>query len=644
MSAKYRPDIDGLRAIAVSSVVLFHAFPSLIPGGFVGVDIFFVISGYLISSIILSELQTGSFTIGKFYERRVRRIFPALSLVLAFCWCVGYLILYSGEFQTLNQHIVASVFFVENLLLWHESGYFDTSSLSKPLLHIWSLAVEEQYYLFWPLLLMALKKSPRLIFACLCTIMIGSLLYSIYLSMNDVEAAYYSPLSRFWEIMIGSALAYASIYRPGTFSRFGNLQSATGALAIVLALWLINEKSYFPGLWALLPTVGAFLLISAGPDSWFNRHVLSSRILVAIGLISYPLYLWHWPLLSFLHILNPDAAWYYRAVVVGICFVLAAATFLLFEKRFRVAKGKPKSILAPLSLVVAMIVMAGAGYSASAQRLSSRLGTGKLPTDNEWTFVQDNFGNRDANMVGVYRLYPERATQTLFVGDSQVAQYAERLSAIGMQNPEANGAALYIGGGCIPIQGIFTDDVRRKECWSLRDKGLHATSSDEFTSAVIGGSWAWYFTDSQFYVDAGGNRYTLTSPRGRQIAMARLEGQLREISSSGKKAFLLLGNPGSRYFSLDTTKARLFATQNTSGPVAIDKAQMTLRAELTALAARAGAEVIDPFNSLCTAAGCLVQTGDGTPIFKDTSHFNPAWALAHADFIDRTLNVKGSRQ
>jgi peptidoglycan/LPS O-acetylase OafA/YrhL len=288
---KYRADIDGLRAIAILSVVGFHAFPKRIASGFIGVDIFFVISGFLISSIIFSSLERDRFSLVEFYSRRIKRIFPALLLVMVASLAFGGFALYSDEYMQLGKHIAGGAGFVSNFMLWGESGYFDNAAKAKPLLHLWSLAIEEQFYIFWPLLLALAWKHQWNFLKVTILIAVASFAAEIYLSNNNLTEAFYSPLPRFWELMIGGVLAFIVLHKPQINSRHKNLQSISGAILLAIGFALINKSRAFPGWWVLLPTFGTALIISAGAGAWLNRKILSNKVLVWFGLISYPLYL-----------------------------------------------------------------------------------------------------------------------------------------------------------------------------------------------------------------------------------------------------------------------------------------------------------------------------------------------------------------
>ncbi|MDO8436823.1 MAG: acyltransferase [Nitrosomonadaceae bacterium] len=288
---KYRADIDGLRAIAVLLVVTYHAFPSLVKGGFIGVDIFFVISGFLISTIIFESLERNSFSFVEFYSRRIRRIFPALLLVLIASYVFGWFALYADDYKQLGKHIAWGAGFVSNFVLWNETGYFDNAAETKPLLHLWSLGIEEQFYIIWPLLLwFAWKQRMNLLIITIAFALISFAL-NIGKVRSDTIAAFYSPQTRFWELMAGSILAYVTLYKQNIFPSFkerfdtslcsiirvrvlqangmmlSNIQSMVGALLIAIGILVITDREPFPGWRALLPVAGAGLIISAGCQS-----------------------------------------------------------------------------------------------------------------------------------------------------------------------------------------------------------------------------------------------------------------------------------------------------------------------------------------------------------------------------------------
>jgi peptidoglycan/LPS O-acetylase OafA/YrhL len=360
---KYRPDIDGLRAIAVISVLIFHAFPEWLSGGFIGVDIFFVISGYLISHILFENLESGIFSFSNFYSRRIRRIFPALLLVLTSCYLAGWFILLANEFMQLGKHVVGGASFISNFYLWSESGYFDNIADTKPLLHLWSLAIEEQFYLVWPFVLwLVWKLRANPIIITLIIVLTSFIINIVSVYSNPVDA-FYSPLSRFWELLIGSCLAYIVLYRKELISRWSSWCDVISILGLSLFLVgiLVVNNSLFPGWWALLPTMSAAFLIFAGPNAWVNRHLLSNQIMVWFGLISFPLYLWHWPLLSFARIMKSDVSVALRIALVVVSIILAWLTYLIIERPIR---KDGRNLLKVAILVLLMILVGATGWSA----------------------------------------------------------------------------------------------------------------------------------------------------------------------------------------------------------------------------------------------------------------------------------------
>lgn len=347
-SEKYIPAIDGLRAIAVLSVTLFHAFPKLIPGGFIGVDIFFVISGYLITNIIVTQANSGTFSFKDFYSRRIRRIFPALIIVLVSVYALGWFVMLADEFKQLGKHIAAGAGFVANWAYWLESGYFDELHELKPLLNLWSLGVEEQFYIFWPCIILLLVKAKVNLRGTLFFLICLSFLLNIFFIKEHQSATFYLPFSRFWELGLGGILAVEK----GAISKWKLSSALTficGALAIFTPMFFLSSKSLFPGWAALAPVLGSALILMSIQAGSIGSSLLSNKALVYLGLISYPLYLWHWPVLSLARMMKGASLSPIESIaLLIISALLAFLTYFLLEKRVRHQGAKTVFILCVL--------------------------------------------------------------------------------------------------------------------------------------------------------------------------------------------------------------------------------------------------------------------------------------------------------
>lgn len=396
----YRPDIDGLRALAVLMVLGFHAFPRALPGGFAGVDVFFVISGFLISRLIIVQLKQGSFSTARFYAARIRRIFPALALVLAASFAIGWTVLLPDGFERLGKHIVAGAAFVANLTLWGETGYFDAAANHKPLLHLWSLGVEEQFYAIWPVLLATAWKrdvSLKLLVGC---VLLGSLALSLLTTPGHSAFAFYFPLTRFWELMLGSLLAIRRVESGSSTAPTDSgperltalpLAEAFGfagiAMIVASAAWL-NASMPYPGWRALIPTIGTAFIIASGQRSRLISFALANRYTVGIGLISYPLYLWHWPLLSFAAISaghTPSVP--VRIVLLALSFALAATTFVLVESPIRFGAVRKRSVPVSVAMMLGAVGFGVFTYGSAGARF-------RFPSDVQRVLANEGLGFR----------------------------------------------------------------------------------------------------------------------------------------------------------------------------------------------------------------------------------------------------------
>lgn len=334
----YRPEIDGLRAVAVVPVILFHAGFSVFSGGFVGVDVFFVISGYLITTILMSELEQDNFSITGFYERRARRILPALFVVMFACLPFAYMWMIPSQLQDFAQSLVGVVTFSSNILFWREEGYFEAAAESKPLLHTWSLAVEEQYYLLLPIFLsLAWRFGRKPVFWTVVVIAAVSLLMAEWAWRNIPIANFYLAPTRAWELLAGSICAFLTL---GRAQRSSNGLSTIGLAMIVFSIFAYDANTPFPSIYALVPVVGtAIIILFAAQGTWVAR-LLSMRAFVGVGLISYSVYLWHQPLFAFARLRSlTEPSKYLMAGLAVAALLLAWATWRFVEQPFRKSKN-----------------------------------------------------------------------------------------------------------------------------------------------------------------------------------------------------------------------------------------------------------------------------------------------------------------
>ncbi|MDR3448444.1 MAG: acyltransferase family protein [Alphaproteobacteria bacterium] len=622
----YRPDIDGLRAVAILCVLGFHAFPAWAPGGFVGVDIFFVISGYLISSILLANLQAEKFSLWDFYARRVRRIFPALILVLAASLACGYLVLWPDQFRAFGRHLAASAGFVANLAFERESGYFDGAAETKPLLHLWSLGVEEQFYIFWPLMLAAAWRWKHRAGTMIGVVFVASFAAAIWFVTDSKFVAqggvvgFYSPFGRFWELLAGGYLAWLAQHGFSLRRRAARESAAlAGSLLIVVALFAFTKNMPFPGWRALLPVGGAVLIIAAGPMAYVNRFVLARRGMVGIGLVSYPLYLWHWPLLSFARILNgEEPSRLQRILLILAAFALAALTYRLVEKPLRSGGLDKKRIFILLALMAALGIagfgiMRGEGlparfaqYGAAVESLDGprlidkwrqqvRLGTCHLEKPADY--------DHDASCI------ENKHPLLLLWGDSHAAALYPGLKAL--QETHGFGITQLTQGGCPPLFDL-QNLVFRQNCNDINDRilGDLATMKPE----VILLSAAWAHPDY---------------PMPPQEIADDLGLALKKIRAAAPQAKIIVVGSEPRWLSpLPAIYRRAIVAAHALPPEYSSKHLDPQIAPLDDLlrSAAASALYLDPRDKMCNAGGCLTRIGDTLDAitYVDDEHITPA--------------------
>ena len=637
-SASYRPDIDGLRALAVVAVVAFHAFPAMAPGGFIGVDVFFVISGFLITGTILDSLRRQEFSFGDFFGRRIRRIFPALIVVLAAVLGLGWKALLADEYLRLGRHAAAGAGFLQNFQLMSESGYFDASATQKPLLHLWSLSIEEQFYVMWPLLVWLFWHTRIPVVMLTVCVMVASFWFNLSLMTDAAVMGFYSPFSRVWELALGATLAAVAAPAAEPSRERPVIRDVCAALGLALILLasvrLTSTRSY-PGWAALLPTIGTGLLLRAGGDTWLARHLLSSRGLVWIGLISYPLYLWHWPLLSLLAIVSAEsAAWEHRLLTVLVSVLLAALTYACVERPLRrlpVSLHRSLTavaLLASMGIAGAMVVRAD-GYPHRLQAFEEQVAAIRavVESDAGCRAMVPIAGARycrlsTADVPPTVALFGDSHANSLF------APLAKRFGAVG-ENLLVLG-----GGGCVPFWDFETGVVGEPNGCDrqMRPQLEYLVETPSITTVILAHRGAVHvegrdLTRPNEMILRDGND---TSDRPKPDLYRRgLEQAVRRFQAAGKRVVLLLDAPE---FTYDPTAcldlARPYGSPFVRRPSCrlpwTDVEARNRRYEaITRDVARTlgGVAVIDLKAALCSTDSCD-GVHDGQLLYRDADHLS----------------------
>lgn len=648
---KYRPDIDGLRAVAVLAVILHHAWPKWFASGFIGVDIFFVISGYLISSIILSQVKSGRFSIFEFYSRRVRRIFPALILVLLATIIFGWFVLLQGEFRQIGKHVAAGGGFISNIIFWFEAGYFDNTAETKPLLHLWSLGVEEQFYVVWPLILwVVFTKKYNFIYVA-SVIFLFSMSINVTTSETNPTAAFFSPVTRFWELMSGGFAAYLHLHHKAWTEHGKRISSIVGTIFLVIGFTLITPQVFFPSWWAILPVFGSVLLIMAGPTAIVNRQLLSKKAPVFVGLISYPLYLWHWPLLSFGYIVyGGKPSYLIKLILLCAAFVLAYVTYRLLEVPIRSIQ-RQATVTRVLSVCMAAIVILGVFIYKGVvrERIDVHGADVYMSALNDSDFPGPRFSPFRHNNIVFQKITNQGPGLTVFLGDSFVEQYGPYIEHITASNStEFNSVIFATAGGCPPIlHTIRIPIVQFPLCPATIEAAYDLASQPDVDSVVIGAAWYGYFSKSSQQLMFNDNGVTIKFPD-----TVAIEGSYKSLMQSiallrahGKRVFLILPPPsGPAYDPRNMYEGSRFESIH---PVAhindmpLDEFLLLnaiSRNRLLNIAREAGAKVIEPSDFLCSKNICPVLDSDGTPAYTDAGHMRPKYSRKSAVFLRQTIS------
>lgn len=601
---RYRRDIDGLRALAILPVLLFHAHVPGFSGGYVGVDIFFVISGYLITGIVAREVDESRFSLARFYERRFRRIMPALTLMILTVLGGAAWLYLPGDLESVPRSALAATLFASNLWFFTDTGYFSGGANVKPLLHTWSLAVEEQYYIGFPILLMLLARfAPRWRTAAVAAIAAASLVLAIAMQRDTSGFTFYLLPTRAWELFAGALLALGAV--PAIGARWlRDLVAGCGLAAIVFAVTLYDRTTVFPGLTALAPVLGAAALIHAAPGTRIGV-LLGWRPLVGVGLISYSLYLWHWPLIVFTeYATDMPLAGGTRIAIVGASLLAGTLSWRFVERPFRDSRrvpgpaifrftGAAMALLCTLSL--ALIAMGGWPSRFVPLVLAQMAGqTDFAPTRKQ---CHDSFMRSAAPCV----LGAPVAPDTMLWGDSHGVELAYALSL----EARAQGRSLVerTTSSCPPVLGYDAKDAR---CAAANRAAFDAIrASPGLKRIYLAAFWANGDFDDPAFVD-------------------KLDRTIVAIRSM-KRQVVLIGPVPPQPFDVPRRLAHLARTDGLHDARGVDRAWAEARTvHLRALFAQwraRGVSVIDPVAALCPAGPCAIER-DGKPLYFDSHHLS----------------------
>lgn len=621
----YRPDLDGLRGIAVSAVVVYHAFPNLLPGGFVGVDVFFVISGYLITSILLS-IRDGR-ALANFYSRRVKRLFPALLVTQALLLLFGLLLLFPSELGRVAEQSLAASLFLGNVYFWLKTDYFTDHHATEPLLHLWSLGVEEQFYMVWPLVFLVLVGPAKRGFQ----LTIGLLLLSFTVNLLSYKqfpmATFYLPFGRFWELLIGAALATSATRLPVIGEKVGRILSYVALSVLLLSCgWISSEN--FPGWQAALPTLACATLIWCLRDKdSFTRQLLESRTLVLLGLISYPLYLYHWPLLWIGEILGYSLT-SHKLLAVAIALLGAFLTYRYVEIPVRRSRGSAlTTYLAGASLVLVCVFLLIIGTGTHG-RLDLDPAEVAKTSKADWTIPWDNYKRQD----GFEILWTtKRESNILIFGDSHASQYYEAFST--EAGPVAGrGVGFLTYGGCPPLPATRRKDASYA-CEAFYEFMLSQARSPAVDTIVLSAYWEHYYG---FTFPNMGKEVVEPGLAGLDAVVEQLAEDVEELEQLGKNVIVVLPNPSSPLLNPNNAVSR-WRNELVVKQVSRDEFEMFVQPVVGRIKNALSATTVSfliPLDSVCSEGICSNLTPAGQLIYRDDHHLR-------SSFVRRNPFIRG---
>ncbi|PDT36166.1 acyltransferase [Rhizobium sp. M10] len=637
----YRREIDGLRAAAVMPVILFHAGFSFFSGGFIGVDVFFVISGFLITSIILEEMRDGTFSLAAFYERRARRILPALFLVVLCCLPFAWLWVMPEEFRAFSDSLIATSLSGANFLFWFKSGYFAPEAAEVPLLHIWSLAVEEQYYMFFPLLAMFMWKRKRnWLFATLVALALASLAYSEWASRVYPSANFYFLPSRAWEFLAGSICSFIPLTGQ---KRGSDPLSFLGFGMIAFSIFYFDETSPIPSTLALVPVVGAMLVLLYARQGTWVAALLSTRVFIMVGQISYSAYLWHQPLFAFARIRSIDPPpLTVMGVLTCLSLVLAYVSWRFVEQPFRRRERRllpsTRSLVASVSVVLAAFIAFGI-YGHDTRGIPWRLPAPikEFMANNGWskTCLLEGSSGWDTMPIKGCVFNGSHEQTYAILGDSLASSLtpalAKRLDGMNI------GLQQITHSFCAPVADVSMVPHQARDCGAFNAAAIDYLVKSKVKTVVLAASWKIFFEQSRY-------RF-----RGEEVATSDVGQRLRdafdktvaELTSAGIRVVIIYPHPrGDTEIAAKVAKLMHKGTPAPTITIAQDEFLQQSAPSYAYLDDPKDTQVlrVDPARIFCgMETGRCDLAREGKTFISDKVHFTPAGAEAVADEIMVTL-------
>ncbi|HEY1614453.1 MAG TPA: acyltransferase family protein [Rhizomicrobium sp.] len=633
---RYRPEIDGLRALAVLAVVFFHYRVPFFGGGFVGVDVFFVISGYLITSLVAADMDGAGFSFLHFYERRVRRIFPALFAMLLLVTAGAFLLLFPVDLVNYAHSLLATALFGANVEFWREAGYFDAAANQKPLLHLWSIGVEEQFYLVFPaILVLAGGRSRARRLAIVAALFVGSFALAVWGVWADPVATFYLLPARAWELMLGALLALGVV--PMVRSRWvGEALAMCGLVLIVISAVTFRTDWPFPGPLALAPCVGtALVILGADPGRNWAGRALSWRPVVFVGLVSYSLYLWHWPLFVFATYVELHEPGAIASVgLMAVSFVLAVLSWRFVEQPLR--RARPALRLAPFAAAAVTVALTAgsAGIAAASdglpERLRPDLRTILAEQDDHEPRIAQCFAltSGDVRRGRLCRIGATTNTPPSFLlwGDSHADAI---LPAVARAASRAGRVGLFAGGAsCPPLMNVTTP---QPDCRAFNDAVMALAEKSQFSEIILEARWAKYAEGSTFGTEPKGRvvlRDALASAGGgadnHDVFFRGLSRTVAQLRRAAKAVVLVAAVPevGWPVPAVLARRALAHETQPVAPPLGVYLVrQAFVLKSLAAMQSRFGATILYPHKVLCASGYCAVSE-NGTPLYRDEHHLS----------------------